>query len=132
VLVAEPAEPRPAVRLLTEAFLWSELRVVTKTATVSLHANTNRVDPALAGRRVELVFSPFDLETIDVRYRDRSFRPAVPHTISRHIDPKARPDTPDPAPAVTGIDYLALTAPARKTSANPHIVAEPLSAWPML
>ncbi len=105
-----PALPRAAD--LTEAFLWSEFRVVTKTATVSLHANTYRVDPALAGRRVELVFSPFDLETIEVRHGERSFGPAVPHHITRHAHPKARPENPDPTPPVTGIDYLALTATA--------------------
>ena len=104
----------PTAADLTEAFLWSEFRTVTKTATVSLHANTYRVDPALAGRRVELVFSPFDLETIEVRYRDQSFGAAIAHTITRHAHPKARPETVDsgPAPAVTGIDYLALTAAA--------------------
>lgn len=107
-----PASPTAAD--LTEAFLWSEFRVVTKTATVSLHANTYRVDPALAGRRVELVFSPFDLETIEVRHGDRSYGLAVPHTITRHAHPKARPETVEPAPppATTGIDYLALTAAA--------------------
>jgi putative transposase len=46
---------------------------VTTTATVSLHSNTYHVDPALAGRRIELVFSPFDLQTIEVRYREQSF-----------------------------------------------------------
>jgi putative transposase len=102
----------PTAADLTEAFLWSEFRTVTKTATVSLHANTYRVDPALAGRRVELVFSPFDLETIEVRYRDRSFGNALAHTITRHAHPKARPETTDPAPPRTGIDYLALTAAA--------------------
>jgi putative transposase len=103
----------PAAADLTEAFLWSEFRVVTKTATVSLHANTYRVDPALAGRRVELVFSPFDLETIEVRYREQSFGAAIVHTITRHTHPKARPEThDDPPPAATGIDYLALTAAA--------------------
>jgi hypothetical protein len=61
---------------------------------------------------VELVFSPFDLETIEVRYRDRSFGPAVAHTITRHAHPKARPETVEPTPAATGIDYLALTAAA--------------------
>jgi hypothetical protein len=75
-------------------------------------ANTYRVDPALAGRRVELVFSPFDLETIEVRYR-QSFGAAVAHTITRHAHPKARPETAESAPpATTGIDYLALTAAA--------------------
>ena len=84
----------PTADDLTEAFLWSEYRSVTKTATVSLHANTYQVDPALVGRQVELVFAPFDLETVEVRYRDKCFGTAVPHTISRHAHPKARPETP--------------------------------------
>lgn len=110
-LGAPPVVPTAAD--LTEAFLWSEFRVVTKTATVSLHANTYRVDPALAGRRVELVFSPFDLHAIEVRHQDRSYGQALPHTITRHAHPKARPETGgQPAPAATGIDYLALTAAA--------------------
>ena len=50
------ALPSPA--LLHEAFLWSEVRMVTKTATVSLHGNAYEVDAALVGRRVELVFDP--------------------------------------------------------------------------
>ncbi|BAH56132.1 DDE-type integrase/transposase/recombinase [Rhodococcus opacus] len=106
-----PAMPTAAD--LTEAFLWSEHRTVTKTATVSLHANVYEVDPALVGRKVELVFSPFDLETLEVRYRGKSFGTATPHTISRHAHPKAKPETTAPqSPAQTGIDYLALTAVA--------------------
>ena len=85
----------PTAADLTEAFLWSEYRTVTKTATVSLHGNTFEVDAALIGRRVELVFSPFDLETSDVRYRDVSHGRAVPHIITRHTHPKARPGTPN-------------------------------------
>jgi putative transposase len=103
----------PSADELTEAFLWPEYRVVTKTATVSLHTNTYQVDPALVGRRVELVFCPFDLETIEVRYHDKSYGKALPHKISRHTHPKAKPETPEPeAPAATGIDYLTLTAAA--------------------
>jgi putative transposase len=102
----------PTATDLTEAFLWSEFRTVTKTATVSLHANTYQVDPALAGRRVELVFSPFDLETLEVRYHDKSYGKALPHIISRHTHPKARPETSPPEPPRTGIDYLSLTAAA--------------------
>ena len=60
---------------------------------MSLHANTYEVDPALIGRRVELVFSPFDLETIDVRHRD-GYGLALPHNITRHTHPKARPEPP--------------------------------------
>jgi len=88
--------------------LWSERRQVTKTATVSLHANTYEVDPALIGATVELVFDPFDLTQVEVRYQGRPMGLGVPHRIGRHVHPKARPETaPAPAPA-TGIDYLTL------------------------
>jgi len=105
----------PSADALTEAFLWSALRTVTKTATVSLHGNTYQVEAALAGRKVELVFSPFNLEVIEVRHRGQSFGRAVPHHITRHTHPKARPETPEPPPApATGIDYLQLVADAHQ------------------
>jgi hypothetical protein len=101
----------PAAGALTEAFLWSAQRVVTKTATVSLHGNTYQVEPALTGRKVELVFSPFNLEHIEIRYHDKSYGNALPHHITRHAHPKARPETPETPPVpVTGIDYLAMVA----------------------
>ncbi|MGH3755962.1 MAG: DDE-type integrase/transposase/recombinase [Pseudonocardiaceae bacterium] len=81
---------------VTEAFLWSALRTVTKTATVSLHGNIYQVGAALAGRKVELVFSPFSLEVIEVRHGERSYGHAVPFQITRHAHPKARPETPEP------------------------------------
>jgi transposase InsO family protein len=103
----------PATDALTEAFLWSVLRTVTKTATVSLHGNTYQVEAALAGRKVELVFSPFNLEVIEVRHGDKSFGHAVPHVITRHTHPKARPETPEPPPVpATEIAYLQLVADA--------------------
>jgi putative transposase len=103
----------PTAADLTEAFLWSEYRTVTKTATVSLHGNTYQVQVVLAGRKVELVFSPFDLEKLEVRYNGTSYGPAVPHVITRHTHPKARPEIIDPPQAEpSGIDYLALTAAA--------------------
>jgi len=101
-----PVLPNPT--LLHEAFLWSERRLVAKTATVSLHGNTYEVDAALVGRRVELVFNPFDLTELSVRYQDRDMGAAIPHQIGRHVHPAAKPETgPDPTPA-TGIDYLGL------------------------
>jgi hypothetical protein len=104
---------RASAQALTEAFLWVAQRTVTKTATVSLHGNTYQVGAALAGRKVELVFSPFNLEVIEVRHGDRSYGHAVPFRITRHAHPKARPETPEPAPApATGIAYLHLVADA--------------------
>jgi putative transposase len=103
--------PTPAQ--LREAFLWSEFRTVTKTATVSLHGNAYQVDELLTGRRTELVFDPFDLEDIEVRYGGRSFGKAVAFRIGRHSHPKARPEQPGTAPAPTGINYLQLIDDAR-------------------
>lgn len=101
-----PALPTPAQ--LHEAFLWAERRMVTKTATVALHSNTYEVDPALVGRRVELVFDPFDLAEIEVRFEGRPMGHALPRRIERHVHPHARPEAaPAPAPP-TGIDYLGL------------------------
>jgi putative transposase len=100
--------PLPTPQQLREAFLWSEWRTVTKTATVGLHGNTYEVDTALTGRKVELVFDPFDLTNIEVRWHGRPMGQAVPHRIGRHVHHKARPDDTTPTPAPTGIDYLGL------------------------
>jgi putative transposase len=106
-VASQPPLPTPAQ--LREAFLWSQWRTVTKTATVSLHGNSYEVDAALVGRKVELVFDPFDLSAIEVRWHGRPMGQAVPHRIGRHVHAKARPDdTTAPAPAPTGIDYLRL------------------------
>ena len=109
-----PVLPTPAQ--LREAFLWSEWRTVTKTATVGLHGNQYEVDAALVGRKVELVFDPFDLTDIAVRWHGRPMGAAVAHRIDRHVHHKARPDdTTPPPPAATGIDYLRLVE-ARHTA----------------
>jgi putative transposase len=89
--------------------LWSERRRAAKTALVSLHGNSYQVDAWLAGKYVELVFDPFDLDRVEVRLAGKPAGTAVPFTVSRHRHPKAR--TPDgqrrAEPAPTGIDYLA-------------------------
>lgn len=100
--------PLPTPAALTEAFLWEERRTVTKTATVSLHSNTYQVDPMLTGRKVELVFDPFDLTTVEVRLDGVPRGTAVPHRVGRHAHPRARPETPPPAAVSTGINYARL------------------------
>jgi putative transposase len=108
--VAAPGLPSPG--LLREAFLWSESRGVTKTATVSLHGNQYEVDAALLHRQVELIFDPFDLERIEVRYGGRAMGAAVPVRITRQVHPKVKAE-PAPPPASSGIDYLGLIAERR-------------------
>lgn len=98
---------RPTAGELRDAFLWTETRLVTKTATVSLLGNRYEVDQALCGRRVELRFDPYDLELIEVYYAGRPCGHAVPHLIGRHVHPHAEEPEDTPRPA-SGIDYLRL------------------------
>ncbi len=97
----------PDLALVREAFLFSESRTVTKTATVSLYGNDYEVDQALVGRKIDLVFDPFDLSLINVRYMDRDFGVAVPHKLSRHSHPMTIAHSPETIKP-SGIDYLSL------------------------
>jgi len=120
----------PSPEQLHEAFLWSERRTVTKTATVSLHGNSYEVDAALVGRRVEVVFDPFDLTHLEVRYQGRPMGTAIPHRIGRHVHPDAHPETAPPAPAATGIDYLAMVATAHRAQLAERINYTDLATAP--
>jgi len=76
---------------------------------VSLFGNRYQVDPALVGATVELVFDPFDLARIEVRYQQRPMGAAVPFQLGRHVHPHATPDPAEPVtPRPSGIDYLAM------------------------
>lgn len=112
---------RPDAALLREAFSWSAVRLVRKTATVDLEGNTYSVDPFLVGRKVELVFDPFDMTELTVYWGGRKVGRAVPQVIGRHAHPKAPPDE-DPAPVTyTGIDYLQLVADAGQAAAGQRL-----------
>jgi len=105
--------PRPDAALLRRAFLWREQRKVTAFATVSLHGNRYEVDPALAGRVVDLLFTPFDLTVIEVEYQGRPMGKARPHQLTRHVHPAVKPADAPPVEA-TGIDYLRLLEDAHQ------------------
>lgn len=109
---AQPPPKVPGPQLLREAFLWSATRQVTRTATVSFQTNRYEVDPALVGRRVELIFDPFDLARIEIRHNGQTFGDAVVHRISTHVhaqvDGRRDHEGDNDPPAPTGIDYLAL------------------------
>ena len=111
----------PSAAAIHEAFLWSEKRRVTKTATVSLLGNIFEVDAVLVGQQVECVFDPFDLTSIEVRYQDRPMGQGIPQQIGRHTHPMARPEPPEPPDTPnTGIDYLALLADNHRTDLTKH------------
>jgi putative transposase len=111
----------PDTRALRAAFSWSAVRLVRKTSTVELEGNRYSVDPFLVGRKVELVFDPFDLTKLEVWWAGRKVGTAVPQVIGRHAHPKAPPDE-DPQPVeYTGIDYLGLVAAAGQASAGEQL-----------
>jgi putative transposase len=116
-LLAGGAPVLPTMAALHEAFLWSETRTVTKVATVSLHSNVFEVDAALVGSRVEVVFDPFDLTTVEIRFQGRAMGTGVPVKIGRHSHPQARPEAAPAAPP-TGIDYLGLLVERREAEQN--------------
>ena len=66
---------------MSEAFRWSALRVVSKTASISLAGNRYAVDPALVGRRVECRYDPEDLSRIDVFLEGRPAGAGIPFVI---------------------------------------------------
>jgi len=103
--------------LLREAFRWSVMRKVTRTATVPLEGNSYAVDPALTGRRVELRYDPEDLSRLEVFYDGRPAGAAVPFGTRRHVH-RAVPQATRPAAAPTGIDYLGLVAAAHDDEAG--------------
>jgi putative transposase len=106
-----PVHPDPA--RLTDAFRWSAVRKVTRTATISVEGNTYAVDPALVGQRIEIRYDPEDLTRMDVFHRDRPAGVATPFTIGRHVS-KRVPQAERPAPEATGIDYLGMVQAAHE------------------
>ena len=108
---------RPSPDRLAEAFRWSVTRRVTRTATVPLEGNSYAVDPALAGRRVELRYDPEDLTGIDVFLDGKPAGAAAPFITRRHVH-RAVPQAAPPPPAPTGIDYLGLVAAAHDEDAG--------------
>ncbi|MGI8411410.1 MAG: DDE-type integrase/transposase/recombinase [Solirubrobacteraceae bacterium] len=103
----------PSQARLREAFLWSERRTMSKTATFAMHRNDYEVDAELAGERVELVFDPLDLSELKVRRLDgRPAGRAVALRIRAHVHPRAQAETPDLSPPA-GIDYLGLVRARR-------------------
>lgn len=99
--------------LVAEAFRWSVMRVVSKTAVVAMASNRYQVNPSLVGRRVELRFDPEDLSSLDVYLEGRPAGTAVPFVMGHHVHPGV-PQALPPAPEPTGVDYLGLVLGAHE------------------
>ena len=93
---------------LRQAFLWREMRSVTRTATISLEGNRYSVDPVLAGRRVELRFDPFDLAEVEIWQDGRFLAQAQLQKLerARHLSLDRIPAPATEAPR-EHVDFLA-------------------------
>ena len=100
--------------------MWSEHRLVRKDATIRLYGGAYQADPALAGRKVECVFDPFDLTVIEIRWNGTPHGHAVPRQIGRHSHPKAKPEAPAAPPPATGIDYLGIIGAEHEEASRRH------------
>jgi putative transposase len=106
--------------LLREAFRWSCLRKVSRTATVRLQGNHYQVDSALVGRQVELRYDPEDLSRISVHFQGQPAGEAVPFRLGRHVHPQV-PQAAAPPPEPTGTDYLGLVLAAHEEASREGI-----------
>ena len=106
VAQVRPADPE----VLRKAFLWRETRKVRKDATLSLQGNTYQVDPAYAGRTLELRFDPFDLARVELFLDSRALGTAsvVTQGRLRHLAVEQLALTPPAPPKLkSSVDYLA-------------------------
>jgi putative transposase len=110
---AAGAQPAADLQLLHEAFRWSCLRKVSRTATVALQGNLYQVDSALVGRQVELRYDPEDLTRISAHFQGQPAGDAVPFRLSRHVHPQVPQAVPQPVEP-TGTDYLGLVLAAHE------------------
>jgi hypothetical protein len=85
------------------------------------HGNLYEDAPALAGQRVELVFDPFDLATVEVHYAGRTPGEAVPRRIGRDTHTHARPDEAALTAGQSGIDHLCIVGACHDEVASRHI-----------
>ena len=115
------AEPRRAtLGQIAEAFKWSAIRKVRSDATVLLGGNRYEVDPCLVGRKVEVVYDPYEMGgPVQIVCGGQDAGQGAPVEIGRHVHKKAVAAARDESKgtqggAATGIDYLRLLAQDRR------------------
>lgn len=92
------------------AFLWREKRKVYRDATIALQGNRYQVDSALAGRKIELRYDPFDLSRLEIYLEGRSLGTATVITQKRQRHLKVErlaTEPPDPPKPQSSLDFLA-------------------------
>jgi len=96
--------------IIRKAFLWREERKVRKDGCIELQGNTYQVDPTFAGRKLQLLFDPFDLSHIELFFAGNSFGKAavIQQGREKHIAvERLATQPPEPPKPKTSLDYLA-------------------------
>jgi len=96
--------------IIRKAFLWREERKVRKDGCIELQGNTYQVDPTFAGRKLQLLFDPFDLSHIELFFGGNSFGKAtvIQQGREKHIAvERLATQPPEPPKPKTSLDYLA-------------------------
>lgn len=96
--------------VIRKAFLWREERKVRKDGCIELQGNTYQVDPTFAGRKLQLLFDPFDLSQIELFFGGNSFGVAtvIQQGREKHIAVERLATQPlEPPKPKTSLDYLA-------------------------
>jgi putative transposase len=102
---ARDLRPAPPAELLDEALRLRERRSVHKKwSTVEVDARRYVVDPALRGRRVDVLYDPFAPEYVLVVFDGRVVQRAF---VQQPGQVPPQPEAP-PSPAGSAVDYLAL------------------------
>jgi putative transposase len=97
-------------KVIRKAFLWRETRKVRKDGCIELQGNTYQVDPVFAGRKLQLLFDPFDLSHIELFFGGNSFGNAavIQQGREKHIAVERLATQPlEPPKPKTSLDYLA-------------------------
>jgi putative transposase len=111
---------RATLEQIAEAFKWSEVRKVRTDATVALFGNSYEVDTCLVGRKVEVVYDPYEMGSpVQVLLDGAPAGTGTPAVIGRHVHKKAQAAARDEREgptggAATGIDYLRLLEEDRR------------------
>lgn len=74
---------------LRKTFYWEEERKADKTSCISLSGNQYEVDDALCGKKITLLYDPFDLSIIEVWYMEKQYANAKLLELSMRVHKKA-------------------------------------------
>ena len=95
-----------SLETIRQAFLWRDTRSVSKTGILAIDTNLYEVDPFLCGKKVDVLFDPYDLSSgIQVFFDGWQYADAIPAKLHRHSK-KGFDREHVEGPSPTGLNFL--------------------------